>query len=59
MRRVVLDQSCTDAQGRIVGPKVIGHDLPDERHEASSACWCSPPSRTEGYYTVYKHQQED
>ncbi len=59
MRRVVLDQSCTDAQGRLKGPMMVGHELPDESHVPSSECWCSPPSRTEGYYTVYKHTEKE
>jgi hypothetical protein len=59
MRRVVLDKSCTDAQGRIVGAKVIAHDLLDESHEASSACWCRPALRTQGNIAVYEHAQKD
>jgi hypothetical protein len=58
MRTIKLDQSCMDAQGRVKGP-LVGHDLPDESHEASSACWCKPLARTYGGTTVYEHAQDE
>ena len=58
MRKIKLDQSCMDAQGRVKGP-LVGHDLPNECHEASSACWCKPLARTYGGNTVYEHSQDE
>jgi hypothetical protein len=43
--------------GRVKGP-LVGHDLPDESHAPSSACWCKPIARTYGGNTVYEHAQE-
>jgi len=58
MRTIKLDESCTDAQGR-VKVLLVGHNLPDESHVPSSACWCKPIAQTYGGNTVYEHAQED